>query len=38
VLPLRYAFLAIDDGESDMKTAKTLEAIAPRAVGHEPTR
>jgi hypothetical protein len=32
--------IAIDDGESDMKTAKTLEAIVPQAVGgtHEPAR
>jgi hypothetical protein len=33
-------FIAIDDKESDMKTAKTLEAIVPRAArwAHEPTR
>jgi hypothetical protein len=32
--------IAIDDGESGMKTARRLEAIVPRAVGgaHEPTR
>jgi hypothetical protein len=33
-------FIASDDGESDMKTVKTLEAIVPRAIrwAHDPTR